>query len=132
MALRPVDLELAGQREADAIVEAAERADLLVASRLLRGELVARHAEDGEATLAILLMQTFEACILRRQAALRGDVDHQSQLVAELRQREFLTAKPWQNQLVKCAHDLSPDKKNAPATTGAPFTQLAQHTMTRL
>ncbi|MNN57388.1 hypothetical protein D3C81_1723750 [compost metagenome] len=70
MAVMAVDLDLGAQREADPVVEAAERADLRLAARLLSGELVARQAQHAEAALAVLLMEMLQPGVLRRQAAL--------------------------------------------------------------
>ena len=50
-----VDLQLAPQREAHPVVEAAELGDLRLAARLLPGELVARQAQHAE-TLALELL----------------------------------------------------------------------------
>src|SRR5262245_50500850 len=75
-------LALGEEREADAVVALAERLDLLRRSRLLATELVAREAEDLEALPRELLVQLLESAVLRREAALAGDVHHERDLAA--------------------------------------------------
>ena len=43
-------------------------------------ELVAGNAQHGESPIGVLLVDAFEALVLRRQAALAGDVDDQDSL----------------------------------------------------
>ena len=76
-----VHLDLLGQRERDAVGGGAERGDLLGAARLLSAELVARHAEDREALVGVLLVHLLEALVLGREAALRGHVHDEERLV---------------------------------------------------
>jgi hypothetical protein len=77
-----VDVDLLGHREADAVGGAAERLDLLGGARLLRAELVAREADDGEPARAVLGLQRLEGAVLRGQAAAAGDVHEQEGLAA--------------------------------------------------
>src|SRR5262249_60368013 len=67
-------------------VALAEGLDLLGRARLLSTELVAREPEDGEAVAGELAGQLLDAGLLRREPALASDVDHQSDLAAELAQ----------------------------------------------
>src|SRR5690606_34522133 len=75
-----VDLDLLGHREADAVRRGAERLDLLGRAGLLLAELVAGHADHGEALDAPV--QLLERGVLRGEAALRGDVDDERRLAA--------------------------------------------------
>ena len=50
-------------------------------ARLLAAELVARHAEDGEALVGVLLVHLLEALVLRGEPALGGDVHDEERLV---------------------------------------------------
>lgn len=64
--------------EADAVVQLAELLDLVVGSRILAAELVAREPEELDlvAVLALeLLVQLLQTRELRREAALGGGVD---------------------------------------------------------
>src|SRR5690606_14351193 len=87
MRIRPVHLDLGEHREIDPVVERAERLDLRLVARFLVPELVAGEAEHDQAALAVVGPQLLQARVLRREAALRGDVDHQQHLAGELRQR---------------------------------------------
>ena len=80
VAARPVDLELLEHRERDAVAHRAERLDLLGRARLLAAELVAREPEHLEALLGVALVHRLEGGVLRRQPALRGDVDDEEGL----------------------------------------------------
>lgn len=55
---------LLGQREGDAVVDLAERGDVLVRSGLLAAKLVRREAEDLEAALVVGGVQLLEAGVL--------------------------------------------------------------------
>ena len=54
-------------------------------------ELVAGEAEHGEAACAKAAVQRLEACVLRREAALAGDVDDQQRLSRKIAERRRLT-----------------------------------------
>ena len=49
-------------------------------ARLLRAEIIGGETEDFEAIGATRAVERFEAFVLRSQAALAGDVDHQQHL----------------------------------------------------
>src|SRR6476660_8711896 len=68
--LGAVDVDLAHHGKRDAVVQLAERRDLVVRPRVLGAELVARKADDDETAVAVRLPELFEACELRREAAL--------------------------------------------------------------
>ena len=84
MALLAVDIDLLGDGEGDAVGGRAEGGDLVRRPRLLAAELVARHAEDGEAAVAVLLLQVLEAGVLGGQAAGRGNVDDKDGVAFEV------------------------------------------------
>ena len=64
----------------------AELADLLRGPRLLAHELVAREPEHLEALVGVLVVQLLEALVLRREAALGGDVHDEERLALVLGQ----------------------------------------------
>src|SRR4051794_106155 len=75
-----IDLDLREQRKADAVILCAERRNAVFVARFLTAELVAREAEDHEATIGILAVQRLESRVLRRQSALAGGVDDEQHL----------------------------------------------------
>src|SRR5262245_42949634 len=75
-----VHLDLLRDRELHVVTRRAERADLLGCAGLLRAELVARDADDGEALRSEALVQGLETRVLRGQAALRRHVHEERDL----------------------------------------------------
>jgi len=69
------DLRIHG--EFDAETGLAEGLDLGVRARLLRAKIVGWKTADDETLVAILFIKRFEPLILRRETALRCDVDDQ-------------------------------------------------------
>ena len=108
MALRPVDLQLGTQREAHPVVEAAELLNFLFAARLLPGKLVARKAKHVEALVLVILVEVLQGLVLRREATLGGNVDHQHHLALERCEGQLPAVQCVQFQVVKCTHDESP------------------------
>lgn len=81
-----VDLRLAEDGEADAVVDEAEVLDSVVVAWVLRHELVAGEAEDDELVRVRggdLLVQGLERGELRGEAAFAGGVDDEDDFVAE-------------------------------------------------
>src|SRR5882762_3592742 len=74
MAMGAVDLDLCGQRESHPIGEGAKALNLRRRTGFLRAELVAGESDHGEIALLELLVEIFQARILRRIAALARDV----------------------------------------------------------
>jgi hypothetical protein len=66
--------------EANRVVRGAEFCDLLVGAGLLSGEVVGGEAEDDEATIFVILIEGFERCVLRCEAALGSDVHNEEYL----------------------------------------------------
>src|SRR5690606_25232898 len=79
-----VDVDLRHDGEGDAVVDPAELLDLLVGAGVLLLELVAGEADDGEATVPVLLVEGFEALELGREAAFRGGVDDEEDVAFEV------------------------------------------------
>ena len=69
------DGDLGEDGEGDGVVDGAEFGDFLVGAGLLLAEVVGGEAEDDEAAVFVLLVEGFEAGVLRGEAALGGDVD---------------------------------------------------------
>src|SRR5215472_11332566 len=78
--LGAVDVDLAHHRERHAVVQLAERCDLVVRAGILGAELVARKADDDEAAVAVRFPKLLEAGELRREAALARGVDDEEHL----------------------------------------------------
>src|SRR5262249_27004622 len=76
--------------EGDAVVFLAERLDVGLRPRLLSAEIVAREAEDGQTPGRVLLVERLELLVLRRVAALAGDVDDEDDLALVARQVDLL------------------------------------------
>src|SRR5581483_9527888 len=83
------DDDLLEHRERNRELRLAELRDLFVRTGLLRPELVGREAEHDETAIAIALVQSLQTRVLRCQPALRGDVDDQQDVAAELVQARF-------------------------------------------
>jgi hypothetical protein len=89
---RAVDLDLGHHRERDAVVELAERRDLVVVARVLRAKLVARKAEHHQPLVLVRLPQLLQPVELRREAALAGGVDDQQHLALVAGELDALAA----------------------------------------
>lgn len=63
-------------RESGLVVEAAEVIDFLSAARGLALELVAGKVQDGEALVAVAVVEGLQALVLGREAATGGGVDN--------------------------------------------------------
>jgi hypothetical protein len=74
---RPIDLDLLQHREAHPVAGRAELRDLIGGAGLLAAELVAGEADDREPAVAVRLVQPLQPLVLRREAALGRDVDHE-------------------------------------------------------
>ncbi|MNT67676.1 hypothetical protein D3C72_2058410 [compost metagenome] len=84
---RTIDLNLAEQREADAVVQSAEVGDLQGITGLLRTELIAGKAQHHQPPFAVILPQVFQPTVLRRKTAFTGGVNHQIGSGGEIPQR---------------------------------------------
>jgi len=79
--LAAVYINLAKNREGDAVVDLAKLLDLVVGAGVLRAELVTGEADDGEfVTMCLLyvLIELFKALELRCEAAFGSSVDHEN------------------------------------------------------
>ena len=102
MRLVAVDVDLAHHRKADAVVELAERGDLVVRARVLGAELVAREADHDQALVAVVLPELLEAGELRREAALARGVDDQQHLAALARELRRLAGRSSRPRSRRC------------------------------
>ena len=101
VAVVAVHVDLLEQREGHAVGGRAELLDLLRRARLLAHELVAGEADHREATVAVGLLQTLEALVLRRQPALGGHVDHQERLAGVVAERRVVALEGVDGDVVK-------------------------------
>lgn len=86
-----VDVDLAQHGECHAIVDLAERLDLIVGARVLVTELVAGESDDGEGAGFLLLdglVELLETLELRGKAALGSGVDSEDDLAFEVGEGE--------------------------------------------
>src|SRR5690606_25328625 len=90
MRVLPEHLLLLGEREVDVEIDLAEFPDLLGRTGLLAAEIVRRHAKHHQALVPVVAPQLLQVGILRGEAALRGGVDQQHGLAAELLHRQRL------------------------------------------
>src|SRR5581483_3500407 len=77
-----IDFDLFEQREADLVIQRAEIADLFRTARLLMTELVAGETQHHESAILVSAIQRLQPFVLRREAALAGDVDDQHHFTA--------------------------------------------------
>ena len=92
LGLVAVDVGLAEDGEADAVVELAKLLDLVVGARVLAVELVAGEAKHDELVRVLggdSLVEFFEALELGREAAFGGGVDNEDHLAGELGEGVF-------------------------------------------
>jgi len=101
--LRAVDVDLAEHRKADAVVHLAELADFVRAAGLLRTELVAGKAENGEALGMKLLVELLQPLILRREPAFARGVDDEKNLAAIIGQVHVFARKRLGGEIVDAA-----------------------------
>src|SRR5580658_7334644 len=82
-----VHVDLLEEREGHAVGGRAELGDLLGRARLLAHELIAGESEDAEPLVPVGLLQPFQSLVLRREAALGGDVHEEERLPLVGRER---------------------------------------------
>src|SRR5665213_2497644 len=99
-----VDVDLREHRETHVIREVAELRDLGIRARLLLAELIARKAQYVEAARVELLLQRLEAGVLRREAALAGDVDDQQHIAIESVELDRLAANVGDGEIMDAGH----------------------------
>ena len=81
------DRDLGEQRECHVIGRAAEACDVGLGARLLAGKVVRREPEHDETQRRATAVELLEPGVLRREAALRRDVDDEGDLAAVGRKR---------------------------------------------
>jgi len=74
--------DLREQRKSYTVVPLAECLDLPLIARLLISELIAGKAKDRKAAILIFAVHHLEASVLRREAALAGDIYDQHDVAA--------------------------------------------------
>ena len=77
MLLGAFDVDFFGQREGDMVGRGAKFFDLFGGAGFLGTEIVAGHAEDGEAFIFVFFLDGFELFVLGSEAAFGGDVDEE-------------------------------------------------------
>jgi len=60
-----VDIDLIEQREGDVVSQRAEALNLIVGTRLLAEELVAREGQNLQTLVLVFLIKSFQAFVLR-------------------------------------------------------------------
>ncbi len=98
--LRPDHVDLVGQREVDVEAAFAELLDGVGGARLLPAEIVAGHAQDHQPLGLVLVVERLQPGILGREAALRGGIDHQHHLAAELGQRQCCAVDRLEGEII--------------------------------
>ena len=79
-----VDINLGKLRERDMVGAGTEIVNVVVGTRRLTAELVAREVEDDEPLVLVGFVNALKVSVLRGVSALRGGVDHQQHLAAIL------------------------------------------------
>src|SRR6266511_1628939 len=106
-----VDVDLREHRKRDAVIDFAERLDVLLASRLLRTELIARKAEHGEPFVGEPLVQRFETFVLGRVTALARGVDDQHHLALVAVEVDRLAVDVLDAEIVDARHCAAPSNR---------------------
>ncbi len=75
-----LDANFRHHRKGDVVRGRAELLDLLIGAGLLLTEVVGGEADDDQALFLVLFVDRFQAFVLRRVAALAGDVNDQDDL----------------------------------------------------
>src|SRR5579862_1615568 len=89
-----------------AVVGGAKSLDFLVRARLLALEIIRRKSGNDQPAILESLVQLFESLVLRRQPALRSDVDNQDHIALELRKGCSLTRDPLNRNVIDgCSHE---------------------------
>lgn len=99
-----VDLDLLEHREGRAVLRTRERLDLRVRAWLLGAELVAGKREHDSATRVVLLMQSTQPGVLRRETSAGGDVDDNARLAGEGIKADGITVDTLHGEFVEVAH----------------------------
>ena len=84
MGIVAIDLDLGHQGEGHTVVDAAELGYLGIGTGLLMSELVAREADDHQALVLILLIQSLQAIILRSESAFGSGINYHENLALVL------------------------------------------------
>ena len=99
--------------------------DLLVAAGSLRAELIARDVEDFESLVVIILVELFEAGVLRGEAASRSRVHHEHHFTLEISGLDFLAVPRGEREAVESGIGLFRDVKRRTDPVGNLLVRLA-------
>lgn len=102
--LLAIDIRLLHDWETYAVVQLAETADFIVATRVLVSKLVAWKTDDHKATFLVFLIQLFETSKLGSEATFAGCVNYQKGLPLELREVHFFTLDSDGFEIVDTCH----------------------------
>src|SRR6516164_5783827 len=91
MSVAADDPAFLGEREVDRITRGAETLDLSSRTRLLRPEIIRRHAEHDETAAAVALPQRLKVAVLRCVSAVGGGVDDKHRSAAPGVERQPVT-----------------------------------------
>jgi hypothetical protein len=84
-----VDVDFGEDGKGDSIILVAELCDFGLGTGFLRSKLVAREAQNHQTAIFILLVERFQAGVLRSESALAGGIHHQHHPAGILRQMEL-------------------------------------------
>jgi hypothetical protein len=101
-----VDLDFGEHRKIDVVLRLGEFQDLGVGSGLLGAELVARKGENREALGPVIFVECTQTCVLGGEASLGCDVDHQTDLILEARQRDRVARDRCHLEVADASHEL--------------------------
>ena len=104
MFARAGDGDFAEDGEGYRVVGGTELGDVLVAAGLLRGEVVGGETEHGETAILVALVERFETGVLRREAALGGDIHDEKNLATVRGERDGLIRQRGQWDFIKRCH----------------------------
>ena len=71
-----IDVNFVKQREGNVISQRAEALNLIVGTRLLAEELVAREGQNLQILVLVFLIKSFQAFVLRSQTAFACHIDN--------------------------------------------------------
>ena len=112
MLLRTGRDNLLEHRKVDAEVRRAELLNFFICPRLLACKIVGREAKHVETTVFIGGIQLFEAFVLRRQTALRRNIDDQQNITLVGREGGGFTRNRIHRNLKEAGHVFRVNQRN--------------------
>ena len=101
MSASTVHINLGGERESHAVVDAAELFDLRIIARFLMRKLVTGKTKNDETFVSELLVELLQAFVLRRESTLARGIHNQYRLACEVRQVDCFTTIVRETQIVQ-------------------------------